>query len=288
MAGDAGVDLPPLRDIIARHNIRTRKALGQNFLLDQNLTDRIARAAGPFDGSVVYEVGPGPGGLTRSLLQAGAQEVVAIERDPRCVDALQELADAYPGRLTVKNEDALEISSEAFDALRSRGKIRIVANLPYNIATVLLTKWLHIEYRQPTFESMTLMFQKEVADRISAAPGSKARGRLSILCQWLADCRSLFDVSPSAFVPPPKVTSTVVQLIPRQLAEGSPSIDALEDVTRAAFGQRRKMLRSSLKSLKADVAGLLAAANIDGVRRAETLSVEEFNALASAYQKVTA
>jgi len=268
--------LPPLRDVISKHGLGALKALGQNFLLDLNLTGRIARAAGPLQGYQVIEVGPGPGGLTRALLAEGADRVVAIERDRRCLPALEEIAAAYPGRLTVIEGDALDTDM----AKLVDGPARVVANLPYNIATPLLVRWLQSEPWPPYYASLTLMFQKEVAERIVAPPGGKAYGRLAVLAQWRARARMLFDVNRSAFTPPPAVTSTVVELIPRSapLAPADPAV--LERVVAAAFGQRRKMLRSSLKSLGADPSKLIADAGIDPTQRAEELSVEEFCALA--------
>jgi 16S rRNA (adenine1518-N6/adenine1519-N6)-dimethyltransferase len=273
--------LPPLRDVIRRHGLTAKKSLGQNFLLDLNLTARIARAAGPLDEVTVIEVGPGPGGLTRALLAHGAQRVIAVERDERAIDALSEIARHYPGRLDVIAGDALE-----FDPLpHLRGApARIVANLPYNIATPLLVNWLSVEPWPPWYDSLVLMFQREVAERIVAPPGSKTYGRLSVLAGWRAESRILFDIAPSAFVPPPKVTSSVVQLVPRP----SPLMcdrRALERVTEAAFGQRRKMLRQSLKSLGADPAALLAQAGIDPTERAEQIPVEGFVALARAFEQ---
>lgn len=262
--------------MIARHGIGARKGLGQHFLLDGNLTDRIARAAGSLDGVHVVEIGPGPGGLTRSLLAAGAERVVAVERDPRCVDALAELEAAYPGRLQIVSADALEVDAASLVPAPRR----IVANLPYNVSTALLRRWLDA----PTaFESMTLMFQTEVAERLVASPGGRDYGRLSVLTQWLCDVRIIFNVARTAFVPPPKVSSSVVQLYPRALPLAPARIGALERITAAAFGQRRKMLRSSLKTLKLDTEALLKSAGIeDTTRRAETLNIEEFCALARA------
>jgi 16S rRNA (adenine1518-N6/adenine1519-N6)-dimethyltransferase len=262
-----------------------RKSLGQNFLLDLNLTGRIAREAGVGPGVTVYEVGPGPGGLTRALLEAGADRVIAVEKDERCLEALADIGAAYPDRLQVIAGDAL-----AVDEAETAGAepVRVVANLPYNVATVLLAKWLTTEHWPPWYRSLTLMFQREVADRIAAAPGSKAYGRLSVLAQWRTRPRRLFDVPASAFVPPPKVTSTIVHLdvLPQPVAPAP--LDALQAVVQAAFGQRRKMLRASLKSLGVDAAALLAAAGIDPERRAETLSVEEFCALARAFSPLPA
>jgi 16S rRNA (adenine1518-N6/adenine1519-N6)-dimethyltransferase len=268
--------LPPLREVIARHGIGARKGLGQHFLLDGNLTDRIARAAGSLDGIHVVEIGPGPGGLTRSLLAAGAARVVAVERDPRCVDALAELEAAYPDRLKIVTADALEVDAAGLVPAPRR----IVANLPYNVSTALLRRWLDAP---GAFESMTLMFQTEVAERLAATPGGRDYGRLSVLTQWLCDVRILFNVARTAFVPPPKVSSSVVRLFPRSAPLSPARMATLERITAAAFGQRRKMLRSSLKTLEADTETLLKAAGIDdGTRRAETLSIEEFCALARA------
>jgi 16S rRNA (adenine1518-N6/adenine1519-N6)-dimethyltransferase len=273
LAGPAA--LPPLRDIIARHGIAAKKRLGQNFILDLNLTRRIARAAGPLDDTTVVEIGPGPGGLTRALLAEGARRVIAIERDQRCLAALQEVAAVYPGRLDVVAGDALTLDPAAL----SPPPRRIVANLPYNIATALLLRWLH---RIGAYESLTLMFQREVAERLVAAPRASAYGRLSVLVQWLCQARILFDLPPRAFVPPPKVTSSVVMLTPRAAPLAAADQAALERVTAAAFGQRRKMLRSSLKSLGVPVEPLLAAAGVAPTARAEELSVAEFCALARA------
>jgi 16S rRNA (adenine1518-N6/adenine1519-N6)-dimethyltransferase len=266
-------ELPRLREVIARHGIAARKSLGQNFILDLNLTRRIARAAGRLDKSTVIEIGPGPGGLTRALLAEGARRVVAIERDPRAIAALGELAVVYPGRLELVQGDALELDPAGL----SEPPRKIVANLPYNIATALLLHWLD---RIAEYESLTLMFQREVAERLTAGPREPAYGRLSVLVQWLAEPRILFDIPPSAFVPPPKVTSSVVSLIPRAAPLAPAAKPALERVTAAAFGQRRKMLRSSLKSLGVAVEPLLLAAGIPPTARAEELSVPEFCALA--------
>ncbi|MGE3782597.1 MAG: 16S rRNA (adenine(1518)-N(6)/adenine(1519)-N(6))-dimethyltransferase RsmA [Alphaproteobacteria bacterium] len=258
---------------MARHGIAARKSLGQNFILDLNLTRRIARAAGPLDHATVIEVGPGPGGLTRALLMEAAGLVVAIERDPRCVAALGELVARYPDRLRLVEGDALVLDPvELSEAPR-----KIVANLPYNIATALLLRWLS---RIGEYESLTLMFQREVAERLVAAPRSPAYGRLSVLVQWLTEPKILFDLPQHAFVPPPKVTSSVVSLTPRLVPLSQASKPALERVTAAAFGQRRKMLRSSLKTLGVPVAELLAAAEIPPTARAEELSVADFSALA--------
>ena len=268
-------DLPPLREVIARHGLMAKKALGQNFLLDLNLTARIARQAGPLEGHDVVEVGPGPGGLTRALLAEGARRVIAVEKDPRCLPALAEIADRYPGRLEIVEGDALETGLA--DMVRSPA--RIIANLPYNVATPLLTGWLLTEPWPAWFSSMTLMFQREVAERICAAPGSKSYGRLSVLSQWRCEAEIAFDVGPKAFTPPPKVTSSIAVLYPRGNPLPCPA-DALQRVTAAAFGQRRKMLRQSLKSLGG--ADLLERAGIEPERRAETLDIAEFVALANA------
>jgi 16S rRNA (adenine1518-N6/adenine1519-N6)-dimethyltransferase len=273
-------DLPPLRDVIARHAIAPKKSLGQNFLLDLNLTARIARAAGGLVGATVIEVGPGPGGLTRALIAEGAAHVVTIERDERCLAALAEIAAHYPGRLTIVAGDALAVDMAAL----ARGRTLVVANLPYNIATPLLVGWLQTARWPPWFESLTLMFQREVAERIVAPSGSKTYGRLSVLAGWRSEADILFDVSPSAFTPPPKVTSSVVRLVPRRAPLAcDPAM--LERVVAAGFGQRRKMLRQSLKSLGMDPLPLLAAAGIEPTRRAEEIDVAGFVALANAARR---
>jgi 16S rRNA (adenine1518-N6/adenine1519-N6)-dimethyltransferase len=270
--------LPPLREVIRRHGLLARKSLGQNFLFDLNLTERIARAAGPLAAATVYEVGPGPGGLTRALLALGAARVIAVERDDRALAALAEIAAHYPGRLDVVAADALDFDPRP----RLDGSpARIVANLPYNIATALLVAWLSTEPWPPWFDSAVLMFQREVAERIVAPPGSKAYGRLSVLTQWRCEARILFDVNASAFVPPPKVTSSVLRLVPRA-APSACERRLLEAVTQAAFGQRRKMLRQSLRTLAVDVPALLAATGLDPTARAEDIGVEDFVALARA------
>lgn len=270
--------LPPLREVIRRHGLLAKKSLGQNFLLDLNLTARIARAAGELKEVTVLEVGPGPGGLTRALLALGAGRVIAVERDERAIAALDEIAALYPGRLDIVAADALEFDPKP---RLPHGPARIVANLPYNIATALLISWLSTEPWPPWFDSAVLMFQREVAERIAAAPGSKTYGRLSVLTQWRCDARILFDINASAFVPPPKVKSSVVRLVPRP--EPLPcDRRLLEGVTQAAFGQRRKMLRQSLRSLGTDVAGLIEAANLDPTARAEEIPVAGFVALARA------
>jgi 16S rRNA (adenine1518-N6/adenine1519-N6)-dimethyltransferase len=270
--------LPPLREVIRRYGLIARKSLGQNFLFDLNLTERIARSAEPLTDATVFEVGPGPGGLTRALLTLGAARVIAVERDGRAIDALQEIAAHYPGRLEIVAADALSFDPrEQLD----RTPTRIVANLPYNIATALLVSWLSVEPWPPWYDRAVLMFQREVAERIVAEPGSKAYGRLSVLVQWRCEARILFDVNPSAFVPPPKVTSSVLRLVPRP-APAPCDRHLLENVTRAAFGQRRKMLRQSLRSLDVDVAALIAAAGLDPTARAEDISVAGYVALAQA------
>jgi 16S rRNA (adenine1518-N6/adenine1519-N6)-dimethyltransferase len=268
--------LPPLREVIAAHGLSARKALGQNFLLDLNLTRRIARAGGPLEGMRVIEVGPGPGGLTRALLLEGAGHVVAIERDRRALPALAEIAAAAPGRLTIVEGDALTAD---YAALAEGRPVRIVANLPYNIATPLLTGWLSAEPWPPFWASLTLMFQREVAERIVAQPGSKAFGRLAVLAQWRTRARILFEVPARAFTPPPKVTSAVVRLEPRADAAAI-SVAAVEAVTAAAFGQRRKMLRSSLRSLWPDPEPVLAKAGIEATLRAEQVPVQALLTLA--------
>jgi 16S rRNA (adenine1518-N6/adenine1519-N6)-dimethyltransferase len=275
--------LPPLRDVIAAYDLAAKKSLGQNFLLDLNLTRRIARAAGPLEAATIYEVGPGPGGLTRALLMEGAARVIAVERDARCLPALAEIAAAYPSRLDVVSNDALKIDErELLRARSAPGTIRVAANLPYNVGTALLVKWLTAETWPPFWESLTLMFQREVAERLVAEPGSKAYGRLSVLAQWRATPRILFDVAARAFTPPPRITSTLVRLEPLALPVVPVRLDDLEAVTAAAFGHRRKMLRQSLKTLAPDVQALIGAAGLDPTERPERLSVLQFAALANA------
>ena len=276
--------LPPLRDVVEACGIEPSRALGQNFLFDLNLTGRIARAAGALAGVPVLEIGPGPGGLTRALLAEGA-DVVAVERDRRCLPALAAIAERYPGRLTVIEGDALEVVPAGLPARADGRPWRIVANLPYNVATPLLTGWIESEPWPPWFDRMVLMFQREVAERIVATPAERADyGRLGVLCGWRTRARILFDVAPSNFVPPPKVTSSIVELVPRP--EPLPcSASSLSRVTAAAFGQRRKMLRQSLKGLSTargpvDVGDLLERAGIAGTARAETLHVASFVDLA--------
>jgi 16S rRNA (adenine1518-N6/adenine1519-N6)-dimethyltransferase len=269
-------DLPPLREVIREHSLSARKSLGQNFLLDLNLTARIARAAGPLEDATVIEVGPGPGGLTRALLALGARRVIAVERDERALAPLQAIATRYPGRLDIVCADA-----QTFDPhpMLAGARAKIVANLPYNIATQLLIDWLTVEPWPPWYDMMVLMFQREVAERIVAHENEEAYGRLAVLANWRTETKILFDISPSAFVPQPKVTSSVVRLVPRQNPAACDR-RALEQVAAAAFGQRRKMLRQSLKSLGGDPARLAAAAQVDPTRRAETIPVSGFVAMA--------
>jgi 16S rRNA (adenine1518-N6/adenine1519-N6)-dimethyltransferase len=263
----------PLRDVIARHGLSASKALGQNFILDRQLLARIAAVPGPLDGATVYEVGPGPGGLTRALLDAGAK-VVAVERDRRCIAALAELQSEYGNQLRVIEGDALKLDEQA----EVGDGAHVVANLPYNIGTALLLRWLQANPWPPWWRSLTLMFQKEVAERIVATPGSNAYGRLSVAAQWRARPRIAMTVNRSAFVPPPKVTSAVVHIVPAEAPAGV-SARIVEQVTEAAFGQRRKMLRSSLKRMPHALRAL-ETLGIDAQRRAETLSVDEFVKLA--------
>ena len=275
MTGDG---LPPLREVIAKYDLAARRALGQNFLLDLNLTAKIARAAGDLTAGTTIEIGPGPGGLTRALLSHGARELIAIERDARCLGALAEIAAAYPGRLTVIEGDALAVDC----AKLGTAPRRIVANLPYNIATPLTIKWLQ---QGAAFASLTVMVQKEVADRLIARPRTKDYGRLSVLAQFLSKPRRLFDLPPRAFVPAPKVTSTVIELLPLPEPAFPARLADLERATQAAFGQRRKMLRQSLRSLGGDTEALMAAAEITPTARAEELTVAQFAALARALEK---
>jgi 16S rRNA (adenine1518-N6/adenine1519-N6)-dimethyltransferase len=275
--GERLAALPPLSEVIARHQLSAKKALGQNFLLDLNLTGRIARAGGPLAGEHIIEVGPGPGGLTRALLAEGAGHVTTIERDRRVLPALAEIAAAAPGRLTIIEGDALTTD---FAAIAGARGARIIANLPYNIATPLLTGWLSADPWPAWWKSLTLMFQREVAERIVARRGDKAYGRLAVLAGWRAHSQILFHVPPRAFTPPPKVTSSIVRLDPRTGAiKVSPA--AVSAVTAAAFGQRRKMLRSSLKSLWPQPEAVLAEAGIDPSLRAEEIAVDQFLALAA-------
>ena len=269
-------ELPPLREVIATHQLSAKKSLGQNFLLDLNLTAKIARQAGDLSGADVLEIGPGPGGLTRGLLAEGARRVLAIEKDERCLPALQEISDAYDGRLQVINGDALEIDPLQY----LTPPIKIAANLPYNVGTELLVRWLTPKEWPPFWQSLTLMFQKEVAERIVAQPGSKAYGRLAILAQWRADAKIVLDLPPQAFTPPPKVSSAVVHLTalpePRYPADAA----TLSRVVAAGFNQRRKMLRASLKGVAPNIEDHLIAAGIQPTERAEQVSLEQFCALA--------
>jgi 16S rRNA (adenine1518-N6/adenine1519-N6)-dimethyltransferase len=273
--------LPPLREVIARHGLAARKALGQNFILDLNLTRRIARTAGDLSASDVFEVGPGPGGLTRGLLMEGARHVLAVEKDARCLPALEEIAAAAPGRLTVLQGDALQVDP----ARHLAPPIRVVANLPYNVGTELLVRWLTPADWPPWWASLTLMFQKEVAERIVARPGGRAYGRLAVLAQWRAEARIAFALPPAAFTPPPRVSSAVVHIealpAPRHPAPAA----TLQRVTAAAFNQRRKMLRTALKGLAPDIETHLETAGIDPTARAETVSIERFCALARSLEE---
>ncbi len=268
--------LPPLREVIASHGLSARKALGQNFLLDLNLTAKIARSAGDLVGADVLEVGPGPGGLTRGLLAEGARRVVAIEKDARCLPALAEIADAYPGRLEVLNADALEVDWAA----HLTPPIKVVANLPYNVGTELLVRWLTPKEWPPLWQSLTLMFQREVADRIVAQPGGKAYGRLAVLAQWRCEAKIVMSLPPKAFTPPPKVRSAVVHLtaLPTPKYEADPKV--LERVVAAGFNQRRKMLRAALKGVAQDIEDRILAAGLKPTDRAEQVSIEGFCALA--------
>ena len=282
----SGLDsLPPLREVIRRHRLGARQHLGQHFLFDLNLTRRIARAAGDLTSGTSIEIGPGPGGLTRGLLAEGAGHVVTVERDPRCRAALDEIAEVCPGRLTIVDADAL---SRNLAGLGPPPR-RVVANLPYNVGTQLLINWLmEIATDHRVVASLTLMFQREVADRLVAVPGTKSYGRLTVLAQWLCEARRVLNVPREAFTPPPKVASTVVQLVPRQEPAHTADPDALQAVTAAAFGQRRKMLRQSLKSLGVDAVGLCDAAGVAPTSRAEDLDVAAFCTLARALSDVHA
>jgi len=273
---DAVEALTPLREVIARHGLAARKGLGQHFLLDLNLTSRIARAAGDIGEGTVVEIGPGPGGLTRALLIEGAARVIAIERDGRCIEALADLIKAADGRLEIVEADALKVEIDSLGAPPRR----IVANLPYNVSVPLLIGWLE---KAGQIASMTLMFQKEVADRITATPGNKSYGRLAVLANWRCRTRKLFDIPARAFTPPPKVISSVVELVPYDEPPHPCDMDALQAVAAAAFGQRRKMLRRSLASLNVNTEALLETAGIDPTARAETLDIAQFAALARAY-----
>ena len=284
----AGPDgLPPLGDVIRGLGLSARKSLGQNFILDLNLTRRIARAAGPLEGATVVEVGPGPGGLTRALFLEGAERVIALERDERCRPALDSIGERYPGRLAVRYGDAL---AAAWAELAASGRSRpiIVANLPYNIATILLIGWLESEPWPPWYARMVLMFQREVAERIVATPSSKAYGRLAVIAQWRTRPRLLFTVKPEAFTPAPSVASAIVEFTPIDQPSPECRVQTLGAVTAAAFGQRRKMLRQSLRSLTADPEALLAAADITSTLRAEALAVRDFARLAYVFERLAA
>jgi 16S rRNA (adenine1518-N6/adenine1519-N6)-dimethyltransferase len=273
----SGIDsLPPLREVIETHGIAAKKALGQNFLLDLNLTARIARAAGDLKSCDILEIGPGPGGLTRGLLAEGARHVLAIEKDPRCLPALAQIAAAYPGRLTVIEGDALETDPLA----HLTPPIRVSANLPYNIGTELLVRWLTPPDWPPFWQSLTLMFQREVADRIVAQPGGKTYGRLAILAQWRCDVRIVLDLPPQAFSPPPKVSSAVVHLTALPAPRWPANPATLSRVAAAGFNQRRKMLRASLRGVASDIEGHLTAVGIPPTERAEQVGIEDFCALA--------
>lgn len=267
--------LPPLREVLTSFGLEPKKNLGQNFLLDLNLTRRIARAAGPLEGCTILEIGPGPGGLTRALLMEGADHVHAVERDARCLPALAQIAEVYPGRLTVHDGDALD-----YDESRLSGAFRIAANLPYNVGTSLLVKWLTVQDWPPNWQSATLMFQREVALRLVASPRTSAYGRLSVLTQWRTRAEILFDVNPAAFTPPPKVVSSVVRIEPLPKPLAPCNLKQLERVTAAAFGQRRKMLRVSLKTISPAALTLCQKAGVNPESRAEELSVAEFASLA--------
>ena len=306
---EPGDPLPPLREVIAAHGLRARKSLGQNFLLDLNLTRRIARVAGPLENTTIYEVGPGPGGLTRALLMGGAARVIAVERDGRCLPALEDIAEAYPGRLDIVPADALRLDEQQWLTEHGvRGPVRVAANLPYNVGSALLVKWLTgASAREsgsrergeavsrpvarpdknwpPFWRSLTLMFQREVANRIVALPGSKDYGRLSVLAQWRTHGRILFEVNPQAFTPQPKVTSAVIRIEPLEKPVSPAELGDLERVTAAAFGNRRKMLRQSLKTLVPDAEALVRTAGLDPTARAEQLSVADFAALARAFRE---
>jgi 16S rRNA (adenine1518-N6/adenine1519-N6)-dimethyltransferase len=276
--------LPPLREVASAHGLLAKKSLGQNFIFDLNLTRRIARAAAPLTDTTIVEIGPGPGGLTRALLAEGAQKVIAIERDARCLAALAEIANHYPGQLEVIDGDALEV--DLAKLVGGVKPVRVCANLPYNIATALLVRWLESEPWPPWFDRLTLMFQREVAERIVASPAERAAyGRLAVLCNWRCETRILFDVAASAFTPPPKVTSALVELIPRA-APLPCEARLLSEVTQAAFGQRRKMLRQALKSLAGcDARNVLVRAGLDPTSRAEEIGIAGFAALARALKE---
>ncbi|MBT5073365.1 MAG: 16S rRNA (adenine(1518)-N(6)/adenine(1519)-N(6))-dimethyltransferase RsmA [Kordiimonadaceae bacterium] len=276
--------LPPLREVLNHYDLQAKKTLGQNFLTDLNLTGKIARSAGDLKNSIVYEVGPGPGALTRGLLMNGANRVVAVEMDHRCIEALGDVSNAYDGRLVVHEGDALKVDEMTLIGDTEGKDIHIVANLPYNVGTALLVKWMTAENWKPWFKSLTLMFQKEVGERIIAKPRTKAYGRLSVLCQYRASASLLFDIPRQAFIPPPKVTSCIVQIVPQDEKPDAPKQKILEKLVSAAFNQRRKMLRASLKTMGVDPLPKLAAAGIEQTARAEELSVDDFCRLAKEYE----
>ena len=276
--------LPPLREVIREYDLRAKKSFGQNFLLDLNLTGKIARTAGDLSDSIVYEVGPGPGGLTRALLSNGAKRVVAVEMDERCLSALDDISKAYGGNLEVINADALDIDEPSVMGLNKTGHARIASNLPYNVGTLLFIKWLTLDTWKPWYSSLTLMFQKEVAERIVAKPNTKAYGRLSVLAQWRGNVRIAMNVPAAAFTPPPKVDSAIIHFEPSDPIDSDVKLADLEFVVEKAFGQRRKMLRASLKSLPVDAIELLNASDIRETARAETLSVADFVRLAKNYR----
>ena len=274
--------LPPLRDVISRYDLRAEKKLGQNFLLDGNITDKIVRVAGDLSGHIVFEIGPGPGGLTRSLLKSAAEKVIAVEFDERAVRALAELEGVAQGRLQVIKADALQVDLR--ESCSADMKCAILANLPYNIATPLLVRWLSdIRHDFPAYNAMVLMFQKEVADRITARPGSKAYGRLSVLTQWLCNTRKAYDLPPSAFTPPPKVKSSIVHFVPKEPDGDAPSFRTVEQLTAAAFGQRRKMIRSSLKVHEE----VLDRLYIDKTLRAEDIPPEKYIEIAKSIDQIS-
>jgi 16S rRNA (adenine1518-N6/adenine1519-N6)-dimethyltransferase len=273
--------LPPLRSVIAAHGLSARKSFGQNFLLDFNLTRKIARAAGPLENTTIYEVGPGPGGLTRALFSEGASRVIAMERDERCLPALDEISRTYPGRLEIVRGDAVKLDEAALLLERNVAlPVRVAANLPYNVATALLVKWLTSPVWPPFWKSLTLMFQREVARRLVGTPGSRDFGRLSVLAQWRSQPRILFDVDRRAFTPSPKVTSTLLRIEPMQTPLAPARLEDLQSVTAAAFGQRRKMLRQSLKVLVPNPEALIRAAGLDPRMRPQDIGIEGFAALA--------
>ena len=276
-------NLPPLRDVITEHGLRAKKSLGQNFILDQNLTDRIALAAGSLEDSNVLEVGPGPGGLTRSLLRHKAHSVLAIEKDDRCLAALEDVAAAFPNRLHVVEADALKIDEAGLLSEHHVENVRVIANLPYNIGSKLLIKWLLVAQWPPWFRSLSLLFQKEVAERIVAAPGSKSYGRLSVMANWRCTSRIAFDIPPRAFTPPPKVTSSLVVITPMTDVKSQFAPTDLETVVAAAFSQRRKMVKASLRQLGVPTDQILSDADIDPSVRAENIDVAGYCRLTEAY-----